>query len=63
MFQGYISRITKRISGIHVKDYRECIKDTYQGLQKVYQGFMLKIIESVSRLHIKDYRKCIRDTC
>ena len=55
MYQGYISRITESVSGIHVKDYRECIRDTCQGIQKVYQGYMLKITESESGIHIKDY--------
>ena len=58
-----MSRNTESESRIHVKDYQECIRDTYQGLQKVYQGYMLKITESVSGIHVKEYRKCIRDTC
>ena len=58
MYQGYISRITERVSGIHA---RECIRDTYQGLQKVYRGYMLEITESVSGIHVWDYRECIRD--
>ena len=59
-------KITKIVSGIHIKDYRKCIRDTvkdfqecirntYQGLQKVYKGYMLEITESVSGIRIKNY--------
>ena len=55
--------LQRRVSGIHVKDYRElyqgymlkitesCIRDTRQDYREAYQGYMLKITES-----------CIRDT-
>ena len=69
-----MSRNTETESRIHVKDYRECIRDACQGLQKGYHGYMLKITESVLVMHVKEYRKCIgihvkdyqefiRDTC
>ena len=33
MYQGYISRIIESVSGIHVKDYRECIRNTHLKIQ------------------------------
>ena len=57
-----MSRNTESESRIHVKDYQECIRDTYQGLQKVYQGYMIEITESVSGIHVRGYQESIRDT-
>ena len=45
------------VSGIHFKDYRECIRDTCQELQRVHHGYMSRITESVSGIHVKDYRE------
>ena len=54
--------VTKSVSGINIKDYSKCIRDTCQELQQVYQGYMLEITKSVSGIHVRGYQECIRDT-
>ena len=54
-------KITEIVSGIHVKDYRDCIRDTCKRLQRLYQGYMLKITEIVSGIHTKEYSSVLSE--